>query len=290
MYGRLMDALPVITIELATSEALPAETLHSQAAWSDDGTTFAFAFADADGLWHFDFFEEAQPHQLLTRDDVNAIRPALAVPSPDVFVLPAILEVSTTGRYVRIGSSLRWTLIDTRTNTFMPGTIVSPDETRLVVFGPTDEGQFPSLPLPEGSRPRPDDRPCYVPLRLDCATVVGTEGRLEIREIAWEAEDMIMIWHCLPESHQCNIRHRTLTPGASYSGAHNLRETGLIEFGRQIIDLAYDVQNDLLALVVDDYLIRLGEFSNSPEIDLTDKLDSPIARIEWGHSVWYVDR
>ena len=261
MYGAIMDVLPLTSIELN------GENIPRHAAWSEDGTTIAYA--DGDGLWVFDFFNSGEPTQMVTWDDIDQ-------------AMLSILEVSSTGRFVRFGTMERWSLYDTETGNILPNILVSPDEKNLIRLD--DMTQRPSIP---GTEDDSIELPCTVPLMPNCAGFAGIQGEVEIRSIEWESNHEIIIWYCLPETTRCFIRQHDLRRPPSTRPVVN--QDVVSDRGRQIIGLAYDPLDDVLALVVDDTTIRMGEFSNSLEIDLTDKLDSPIMDIEWGDSLWYTE-
>ena len=87
----------------------------AQMVWSANSRVLAFQ--DARGIWIWDLFDKEEPR--------------LIVPADDTHVL---LDLSSTGRFLRYACDGFWTLLDMHTGESWTDTLVSPDESRLIHF------------------------------------------------------------------------------------------------------------------------------------------------------------
>ena len=87
----------------------------AQLVWSANSRVLAFQ--DARGIWIWDLFDKEEPR--------------LMVPADDSHVL---LDLSSTGRFLRFACDGFWTLLDMHTGESWTDTLVSPDESRLIHF------------------------------------------------------------------------------------------------------------------------------------------------------------
>jgi hypothetical protein len=265
-YSLEMRGYRVWLGDLVTDGLFPAAALHGQAAWSEDST--AIAFVDAAGIWHFNFFQQTEPQLVVPFDE-------------DVPVLD-VLELSRGGRYLRYGAADDWTLLDVQTGAMHDNGLTSPDEVHLALIDPKEFSR--SL---DGS-PRPDVMGCFLPVQRDCAAVIQTNDEFEVVYFAWRSATTLLVVYCeVGNRDECAVSFIDVDgviPGAYFP--HRFSSFA------PAYDTDYDVQGDELALVSSDYTIQLRSYATYYSdiygtFDLSDVLDSPIAGIEWGQSLWY---
>jgi hypothetical protein len=254
-YGNGMRVHQVAQVSFAAAEEdddLPTVL------WSADSSTIAWN--DSSGIWHWDLVNSAEPQQLMTREDLTR------------WQTPSLLDLSTFGRYVRVGQSDEWSLIDADTGSAYDNMLVAPNEQLLITLS----GALSAA-----------DEWCTPPLRDNCSVQLQ-QSSLDM--VFPYQSNLIGTVSCSSEQGSCTVNWNSWHP-AIVGGGYGTTISGL----RQI---SHDPQYDQSAIVVDDYLIYLAFYSDSTVsnedyqpylniLDLEDMLDSPIASIEWGQFVFY---
>lgn len=255
--------LTIAEIDVVTNPLNPLPTV----LWSADSTTVVWQ--DGDGFWHWNLFDAAESQQLVTNAEIE----------PEIESDAALIDVSSHGRFVRIGRLDDWRLVDTQTGDVLPNAIVTPDERFLIQLGLDEE---------------PDvERECVPPLRENCVNKL----RAIPEDIFFYDVNWFGIVACSYVEDYCGVFGESWNPAiiSIYEIAERrFLGSGLVGY-RQ---LAYDGQNDQVAILVGDYGVYF-DFYNSAYLDieewqpyldvldLSDSLDSPIASIEWGQPVFY---
>lgn len=255
-FGNQFHLMDIAQMELTAGDTLPAVT------WSADSSTLIWE--DQTGIWHWNIYEAAAPQQVLSPGEID----------PET----ALLDISTTGRYVRIGTAENWTLIDMQTSETYANAIPSPDEHFLLFFN--NGGQF--------------EPACKPPLRDHCTVNVQQET---LDDTFLFQGNLIGTVACHEEA--CRVAAQSWHPAigdSHYSGGRFLNE--VIPNLRQV---AYDPQYRQAALLIGDYDIHFDfeahyyvydeEYAEYREyfdvLMLEDQLDSPIVSLEWGQPIFY---
>jgi len=240
--------------------------------WSADGSTLAWK--DRTGIWRWNIFDEESPQQILTADEIDE----------QDMNFPALLDLSTYGRYVRVGQPDTWTLIDSTNGQTFTNAIAAPSEQFLIFFS-DGNGEIRDWSS-ESSR-------CEPPLRETCAVYLDTPN---LQDMFPYQLNLIGRIACSDESEACMIDAVSWHPSigeTGYIGGRYIQE--VISDFRQI---TYDAQYNQPALLVGDYHIYFDFYSDYylqeeeyrpylDIVDLEDQVDSPITHIEWGQPIFY---
>lgn len=264
-YGQGMEANAIARVELTqiSDSALP------KVLWSADSSTIARE--DGSGVWRWDIHDDAVPQQLTTSEE------------DDRSSFPSLIDLSTYGRFVRIGQSDNWTLMDADTGDTYTNAIVSPTEQFMIYIN--GDPRMPS-----------DERGCRPPLRETCIRYVEDYDRYSE---GYEHDVQAVFAHRMNRFgwSACDGTNCTIYAGSwhpSFIDPYQRYFSDPITGLRQI---TYDPQYDQPALLVGDYTIYFGFYSDPPLRDpngpipdilpLEDEIDSPIESIKWGQPVFY---
>lgn len=257
-YGSAMTMTKVAERSLTTNKTIPLPTVM----WSANGSTLAWQ--DASGVWRWNIFDEAAPTQII-KDKT------------------ALIDISTYGRFVRVGTWESWRLLDTLTGKEYPSTIASPNELYLISIN----REYQNL-----DREQADVSGCTPPLRTNCTTVLADSNYADIYPLQME----LLGTAACDQDKNCRL--------ATYSWHPAIGDTDWLGgryFNAFIYDfraVQYDMQYQQPALLVGDYNLYFDFYSTEdvetkeyrPYLDILElkgKVDSPIVSIEWGSSVFY---
>lgn len=193
-------------------------------------------------------------------DLLSLTEPRLLVESE---LIPPELELSQSGRYVRFGDHQEWILLDTVSDVAQNNTLVSPDETYFVQFRESTEDEE----LMETSFNQ----------------VMAVSSGSEIVDWYWLSSDRLQAIICENgDRNQCRI----------YGYYHNDRYMDY-SFPLQMLTLE-PLRQVVYDEIFDKFVMQFGDYTiirDDPRIiDLTNIIDSPIAHIEWGEPLWYVEQ
>ncbi len=234
--------------------------------WSADSSTLVWQ--DARGISRWNLIEEARPKVVMSAADLET----------SDWGFPALLDVSTYGRFVRVGQRDEWILIDALSGERHANLIAAPTEQYLISVH--DEVSQEELPTT-----------CKPPLRQNCQAHLSDRYGAQ-----WTFPfqlNFMGIGAC-PDDQSCWISLAQWHPSMNGEVSRIYGGAQITEF-RQII---YDPLYDRPAILVGDYQIDFDFYSSSyfeeesylpylDYLDLEDQLDSPIAFIEWGQPVFY---
>ncbi len=232
--------------------------------WSANGSTLAWQ--DSGGVWRWNIFDEAEPQQLVKGKDS-----------------PQLIDISSYGRFVRLGSWEKWSLIDSRTGKTYSNTISAPNELYLITMNGAVQDQ--SEPTTE--------RSCTPPLRENCTKDLSN---MQVTGTFPYQMELLGIVSCKANSQDCMLASRSWNPAigpTDYMGGRNY-----VAFITGFRAVSYDMQYQQPALLVGDYGLYFDFYSadsvevkdNLPYLDILNlkgKVDSPIVSIEWGQPVFY---
>ena len=242
--------------------------------WSDDSSTIAWQ--DYDTIWRWNLYDQAEPELIHI----------VAEPMTE-----GLLDLSRTGRFVRIGSAAGWTLIDSQTGASYEQAIISPNEQFLGFFSGEQPESMTSWE--DGLR---EQGACKPPLRASCVTRHWQHGDSEeIHVFPYELE-MWIAFGCR-EDRSCDIGSSPWDPSRAKSfnilrhwnkWTDNLRQVVFDSLYRQVAVLHGDYQIEL------DFYYG-GSFTGAFETDLSKLdfvslegfVDSPIVSIGWGQPIFY---
>jgi len=235
----------------------------TQVMWSADSSTLAWE--DTSGIWRWNLFEDAEPTHL-----TESYR---------------LLDISTYGRYVRVGQADEWTLYDIHTGETFANAISAPTE-QYLIFVNSDDTTLPDW--------QSADEDCKPPLRETCAVHITPRFDYETVSVFPYQMELFGIKGCSAES--CDITGVSWHPSVGDNSWRGGRYIYVFKAGiRQII---YDVFYDQPAILTGDYQIEFDfypsdRFDSEPTLayldylNLEDDLDSPITSIEWGQAIFY---
>lgn len=268
-YATNLYLYSVAQINLAQSDSAPLPHL----LWSADSTTIAWE--DGSGIWRWDIFSDGTPEQIMTKDEVTVLGADF----------PALLDVSTYGRYIRVGRPDSWTLFDSRTDQTYDDVLASPTEQFLVFKGSSlfkdEEGRYWWLDY------------CKAPLRETCNVALHQPYLQSVFSYQMNLEGVIA---CEPQHEDCSITGQSWHPAIGITGFFGgIYIDKILSDVRQV---AYDPQYDQPAILVENYRIFLGFYSDLlvsekeylPYLDIVNlegNIDSPIVSIEWGQPIFF---
>lgn len=234
--------------------------------WSADSTTIAYQ--DLQGIWHWNLFENSEPQ--------------LIVPNVDGI---ALLDISDSGRYVRFEVADSWMSIDLNSSETYEYALATPDERNLIYI----RAEYPE-DTPDVNRG--GDRQCRVPLAETCP--IYLQGNEDF-DYFWFKNNQIAILSCWEEGCWIRTHQWQLANGTSSFNSY-----GRLDVVLPVVSAVdYDITYDQPAIAVDNFTIEFDfyprywrdEPSDPPfdyqAIDLTERLDSPIALLEWGQPIFY---
>lgn len=239
--------------------------------WSADSSTVFWQ--DGSGIRRWNLIEAADSERLLTVNELAEIGS----------VEPLLMDVSTYGRYIRIGQREQWTLVDLQTGATYPNTLIAPDEQYLIGINDAEQSGVSVAD-------------CKPPLRHTCVIHVVERDFIQWT-FPYDRENVGTVG-CTPQNY-CSISVTQWHPTVSRS-----LERFLLKIKARIQDvrqITYDSVYDRPAILVGDYQIYLDwiwtdyifEYGQSEEaieldyLDLEGRLDSPIRSIEWGQPIFY---
>ena len=252
-FGNQLHMREIVSINIAAS---------TRVIWSADSSTLAWE--DTSGVWRWNLFEDAEAMHLTESY--------------------SLLDVSTYGRYVRVGQADEWTLYDTQTGETFANAISAPTE-QFLIFVNSDE-------TPINDWQSADD--CKPPLRETCAVYINPRYDYETFSVFPYQMELFGIKGCSSES--CDIGGVSWHPSIGENSWRGDRYIYVFKAGvRQII---YDVFYDQVAILAGDYQIEFDFYPSDyfdlearlaylDYLNLEDEIDSPIASIEWGQAIFY---
>jgi hypothetical protein len=258
-YYNMMSLREIAVHQFAQGLTLP------KVIWSANGSSLAWQ--ETGGIWRWNIFDEAKPQQLVKGAN-----------------LPELMDISTYGRYVRVGSVDKWRLIDTRTGKEYSNTISAPNELYLIAVNTQ------SLEQTESAEP---EQTCKPPLRENCQKFMGI-SKAGLRGTFLYQMELLGTVSCKLDNETCVLEGRSWHPAirrTGYSGGRNF-----YIFITDFRAITYDVQYQQPAILVGDYDIHFDLYSDDEVaayrsyldiVNLKAKVDSPIVAIEWGQPVFY---
>lgn len=288
--GYVPMVVPIWHTSLITDTIFTSSIIAGKGAWSDSSNTIAYW--DAEGLKWLDLSTMVIP-RLLVEHPSNSPT-TISVQNNEL--LPSILELSTTGQYVRYGTQQEWTTLDIVSNLNFDDVLVTPDEINRVQIQPEEWiGQtIIDAMLEAGTCPQIDDNnnctlstvdwsdDCVLPLAT-CTNSVPIPRGHEIIEAHWQSNINLVIFSCDVEINSLCYGYN-YAQDDPYSFLHDVNDITAYSTN----DFTYDEYYGMVAWAVDDYTLRLSVSPFSHGIDLSDQLDSPIVSLEWGEPLWYV--
>lgn len=234
------------------------DVLPYEVAWSPDGRIFSYS--DANGLWSLDVYNPvAQPLQLL---DVGQGG------------IPVALAYSPLGRYLQIQQNNDRYILDTVSGEVHPDGLISPDDQILLAF----DTQADVFEL-EICYLAPVGECNAIPPRILHPTDTSSRVFTMYTQAQWRNQYSFFVTVCNHDASQdCVINHFHSRGGFGQWG-----DAGLFPSEGTGTMLAYFPSNDTLAIVQDDFTVRI----DGEELDFSSELDSEIVDIEWLPSVFY---
>lgn len=238
--------------------------------WSANGTTVVWNELDA--IWHWNLFDKAAPQKF-------------AYPDPAA----AVMNVSSHGRYILTGNPQKFWMIDTQTGLVSEDTLYSPNEQFVVKLDRAKKGIEVN--------PLGITQPCLPPIRDNCFKQ-WEGGEFNVKAVfPYQMELMGIVSCSRGESGLCIVTAISWHPAIS-DGYYGRKLYARIEDFRA---LDYDVRYRKPVIQVGDYGIyfefyysdalweaaSVGHLSRLDVLDLKDKIDSPIAAVEWGQQVFF---
>ena len=232
--------------------------------WSADSTTIVFQ--DDRGIWHWDIFADTHPVLVLpdTKDNM-------------------LLDVSRSGRFIRLGQDDSWTLLDVDSGEIHERAIATPDERNLIMAHPSYPSGAVTARAGRTDRYRYAWRTCRAPLST-CPIHIEYPHQL------------IAVFDYQPG----RIGLVSRTSIQFFPWYLSLEESYLpvlAEAPAPIVAFDYDTMHNVPAIAYDDFTIDFGlyyEFERTPlqhgqtgPISLIGHLDSPIVDLEWEQPVFY---
>ncbi|MEQ8674802.1 MAG: hypothetical protein RLP44_18230 [Aggregatilineales bacterium] len=213
------------------------------------GNSRMFAYVDAEGLKVADVLDVIAEPRLVALNEGAGLE----------------VELSQSGRYVRYGTRQQWRLYDLLTGVVHNNTLISPDESYFVR-------------LYQGMNP--EDNTVN---RTYSNLFVDIYADAPIMDFDWFGDDRLTLLVCEDESQQaCNLYYHHNGHPYYRNGTYTLDEM----YNYAVQQIAYDDLYGQVAVQIDDYQIL---YPYGLSFDLTDIIDSPIAHIEWGEPLWYVE-
>ncbi|MYD10528.1 MAG: hypothetical protein F4X02_10860 [Chloroflexi bacterium] len=225
--------------------------------WSADSNVIAFQ--DSRGVWLWSFLRESNPQLAVSTGEATEL-----------------LDLSYSGRYLRLGNNQSWTLLDIHTGESWNNTLISPDESRLIEI---------RIELADERDRRAEVvrqyKLCSKPLsRCPLVISAGTP-----RFIFWHDPGFIGLvfstrlesfpWRFSLEKMCCCCDGRV--EGSSLPS---------------IIAFAFDETYMQPAIAFEETQIgfEFDGWYSFDSVDLSEQLDSPIVDLEWGQPIFYEGR
>jgi hypothetical protein len=234
--------------------------------WSANGSTLAWQ--DANAIWQWNIFDRAEPQQLVSGSN-----------------LPELMDISRYGRYVRVGSWSRWSLIDTQTRRMYFDTIASPNELYFITI---------NRKTSETAESSKSAQTCKPPLRDNCQKEMAIGSR-ELKALYPFEMELLGFAAAIPNYEYFALGSHSWHPAIGPS--HYIGGRFYNIFIKDFRAISYDVQYKLPVMLVGDYSIYFDLYSDAdvneekyrPYLDILDlkgKVDSPIVAVEWGLPVF----
>ncbi len=250
---------------LSVTRALTINDIAGHGVWSANSN--AFAYWDADGLNWLDLTAMLEPRLIIERQST------IWVNDNQLTDIPSLLELSTTGRFVRYGSNSEWILQDMLNGQVYENALVSPDETSIVRIISASQGDDNST----------TENECTAPLSA-CSLSLSIADGHRVIEAYWQTNDSLVLITCdTQDSTYCNASFHSLD-GRYWLYTRSRDENSIPE----TIDFAYDTIYHGLAWASDDYMIYVDSLPYLDPLDYSTALDSPIISLEWGSPLWYL--
>ncbi|GAB5492390.1 MAG: hypothetical protein Phog2KO_26050 [Phototrophicaceae bacterium] len=194
-------------------------------------------------------------------------------------IRPEILELSTTGRYIRYGTAQEWSLLDSVTGQVYDDALVTPDEIRLIQIAP--EESISSTVDRTNIVTCPDTQTIPYPCSGGIGISIPLSQSYQVQDIYWQSTSTLIVVTCqIEDASICDILNININPRGNFPRPS----------GEYMNDYVYDADFGVMAWAVDDYFLHFNMNSRYGGFDLSEYLDSPIASIEWGETLWYVER
>lgn len=273
-YGYFPTLSLITELPLVTNSAITFDRLAGHGAWSANSN--AIAYWDAEGLKWLDLTTMSEPE--LIEENIEYLfrhrMGANANQSNNVIYAP-LLELSSTGRFVRYGFVDEWILYDNLSEQSYENALVSPDETGIVRIIITQMGVNVSTPL---------EYECTAPLS-NCITPIALHSDHYLIEAHWSSDDIVILYSCQRGNYSsCEIvSHRLNDSSWLYTRSFDGDTTPTT------IDFAYDTIYQQFAWASDEYNLYLDSSPFLNPINYSTTLDSPIVSIEWGEPLWYLE-
>ena len=220
--------------------------------WSANNRVLAYQ--DAYGIWVWDLFDKVEPR--------------LVVPIDDSHVL---LDLSSTGRFLRYACDGYWTLLDLRTGETWKDTLVSPDESRLIHLQA-------NLAAEDSRHAGVVDRKKQCPAADSSCPV--TISAIKPNFMFWFEPGFIGL---VSSNQVTGYPWRYSLSSICCRGKINGYDLPTIAA------FAFDASYNLPVFAFDGTMIGIDLWSASlfEAIDLSEHLDSPIVDLEWGQPIFY---
>ncbi|MEQ8674803.1 MAG: hypothetical protein RLP44_18225 [Aggregatilineales bacterium] len=174
------------------------------------------------------------------------------------------VELSQSGRYVRYGTKQLWRLYDLLTGTVYNNTLISPDEGYFVRFYQGTDPENESTNESQSS------------------LFADVYSEFSIVDWHWMDDEGLYLILCRDETRQICVSRYFL----HQYGYWGIPYAVSLDSGDSMRQIAYDDLYGKVAIQIDDYSIFI-EYIHY--LGLSDIIDSPIAHIEWGEPLWYVE-
>ena len=137
--GMQMDVIARATIQTAEDQLALVQ-------WSADSS--AIAWQDNSGIWRWNLYDDAEPGLVADQTELADA---------------TLLDLSSSGRYIRYGTSAGWTLYDSSTGEIFANALAAPGDRHLIFVNSDDQ------PIDNWQ----DKETCAPPLRENCAVYIG---------------------------------------------------------------------------------------------------------------------
>ncbi|MCY4019979.1 MAG: hypothetical protein OXG39_11280 [Chloroflexi bacterium] len=234
--------------------------------WSSDSTSIAYQ--DDAGIWRWNIFEETYPRLVLLTDSDKRL-----------------IDVSRSGRYVRYSSGDTWYLVNVESEDVYERAIATPDERNIITIISGYADDVPTQRPERNTYSEDRRRMCNAPIS-ECPV------HLVYREHLIDYFEYRPGWIGLVSPQSISLHPWYLSSQHSHFQAY-------VSYEQPIVAFDYDNTYGRPAVAVGDYMIDLGyipdlSINSAKEeradfVDLSERLDSPIADLEWEQSV-FVDR
>ena len=285
-YGLLPTLVPIWETTLTTNDLMTADIIAGYGAWSSNSNVIAYW--DADGLKWLDLMTMIGPRLLIEHNLDSPMTVSNRIK------LPTLLELSSSGRYIRFGTSQEWSLIDTVSGWIFDDTIVTPDETELVQISPEKSAIMMLNDVFADSKVScayydqdnqcikfSTEIPCKVPI-ASCTKYIPIPDEHELIELHWQTNRNLILMTCAIDNNKACLVYNHLLDSRYYQ-SYSFDDISSYDTN----GFVYDEYYGYVAWATDDYTLRLSLSRYEDGIDFSEVLDSPIVSLEWGEPLWY---